>query len=408
MIGQAAYSRIAGQNKITGVEVFLQMDGKMLINAVSLKKKGDKLEIIQEQVAIESLKQLKQQFGVSNPLVLVFNGRGLLHKKITNDNQEDSSRNIYKILPNAQVGDFYLQQAEINQLEMFGSVVRKEIIDQYLQQFMEAGFLPVQVYFGPFILNSIVPLLDNPAELVKIGSYDLTVKNQLISDFEFQGEEISNRKISIAGEQLKQQAAIAFSAAFSYLFPSGLNIALTIPFVDFLKEESKQKQLFKTLGWGILLFFLGVLLINFFMFDYYNKKNGELSERYEKNKGILDYMVMMKTKIEQKNAFIEQSGLKNASRTSFYADRIAMDLPDKIKLTEINIHPLEKKIKAGEAIAFAYKTIIVRGNCKRSSDLNTWRLILNQNNWIEDVQVLNYLQGNADELGEFEIKILVK
>ena len=116
----------------------------------------------------------------------------------------------------------------------------------------------------------------------------------------------------------------------------------------------------------------------------------------------------MKLKINTKNAFIEMSGLKNASRVSFYADRIAMDLPEKIRLIELNVNPLEKKIKTGEPIVFGHNNIVVKGNSKRSSDLNNWILILKQNDWVSDILVINYQQENPLEPGVFEIKISVK
>ena len=393
-------------NKIAGIEIFTLPSGGNIFNLTVLKKKGNNFEIEKEITEIDNWDILKNELNKAVPLSLTFNGRGILHKKIDFKSEEDDQQKLHKILPNASVDDFYFQLVGVEQNTGFISVIRKEIIDDFLRLLTSEGYLPISVSLGPLILNAILPLVKFEGEQIQLGNYSIGVLDNIISDFEINNDKFSNRKLSISDEDIKQLSAISFASAFRCLFMPDLELEANIPSVVELKSDSKHQKLFKILGWTILFFFLGILLINFVLFDYYNSKNNMLTENYSKNKGLLDYIDDMKLKISKKNEFIEFSGLKNASKASFYADRIGMELTDKIRLIEININPVEKKIKPGEPIVFGHENIIVRGNCKRSSDLNTWILILKQNEWVKDILVINYQQENSSELGIFEIKII--
>ena len=71
------------------------------------------------------------------------------------------------------------------------------------------------------------------------------------------------------------------------------------------------------------------------------------------------------------------------------------------------MHPPEKKTKKDEPAIFLNKIIIVKGNCKKSTELNEWIRGIKKMDWVIEVSVLNYKQENIKDLGEFEIMITI-
>lgn len=398
---------LLGHKKIAGIEILALGSGVNNFNLTILKKKANNFEIESEIIEIDNWDSLKNELGKGVPLSLTFNGKGVLHKKIDFKIGEDDNQRLHKILPNARVDDFYIQFVTIEPHVGFISVIRREIVDDFLKLIKSSGFIPLSVSLGPLILNVILPLVKYESTPLQIGNYSISLIDDMISDFEINNQLPSTRKLSIAEEDIIQSSAIAFASAFRGLFIPDLEIEAFVPLVEELKTDGNHQKLFRILGFGFLFFFLGIMLLNFVLFDFYNSKNSFLVEKYQKNKGMLDYIDEMKLKISKKNAFIEFSGFKNPSKTSFYADRIAMDLPDRIRLNEININPVEKNIKLGESIIFEHENIIVRGKCKKSSYLNSWILALRQNDWVKDILLINYQQENSSEPGFFEIKIIL-
>lgn len=393
--------------RIAGLEINYSPAGDMLFNLTILKRRADKLEIETIFTEIETWERAKKELPVSVPIALVITGKGILHKKVALSEKDDALASLHKILPNAKSEEFYVQSNPAESNQGFVSIIRRETADSLLKSITDDGYYPIDLTLGPLVLNAVLPLMKQDYETFEIGNYSFQAYDNTITGFELKEKDPYQRKITIADEEIKQLAAISFAAAFRALFFSETAPFIDVPKVDELKEESKQKHLFKVFGWGVLVFFLTTLLVNFLLFDHYNKKANELEGRYNQNKGLLDYISEMKVKLEEKQAFIEKSGLRNHSQASFYADRIALNLSDKIRLTEININPLEKKIKAEEPVLFLQKTIIVKGNCRKSTELNDWIGVLKENKWIASVSVINYKQEKASEPGEFEIKISI-
>jgi Tfp pilus assembly protein PilN len=253
----------------------------------------------------------------------------------------------------------------------------------------------------------LIPFLHANRESIVLGEYRVEIENDLIKMFEKTETSFQNRKQIIAGEELQAASVLSFSSAFRFLFTQQTPPFIEIEQVKFHSGEHTQKELFKVLGWGVMLFFLSVLLVNFLVFDHYHTKGNNLEARYSQNKEFLDYIGQMKMKLAGKKAFVEQSGLQFSTQTSFYADRIAKDLPENIQLSEISINPLAKKIKTGEPIVFQQKNIKVKGHCVKSAYLNDWMHVLKKYEWIKDVAVINYKQDLAAEPGEFEINIQI-
>ena len=408
MFKNLKYGSILRSKKAAGVEAVFLSDGSLQLNMAVLKRTKTGLEVEAVHTGIKNIEVLQKELDSKLPVNIVINGKGIIHKKVAANEGDNDGKLLEKIFPNAQINDFYLQKTEVSGNMIFVSLIRKNTIDNFLTDFINKGYCFSGISLGPFCLNAVIPLMNLSTDKLSLGNYKLILfNNQSIEDFQDNDIYAADEKIKIGGEELKQQAAISFAAAFQYFFPPAVEESMMVPIVNGTKTELEQKKLFQVGGWSILLFFLTVLLSNFLLFDYYGKQHQQLDIAFSGSKGQLASINEIKIKVKEKQAFIEKTGLKGASKTSYYADRIAMDLPATIQLTQLFLYPSEKKIKNNESVIFLKKVIIIKGNCKKSTELNEWIRTIKKKEWVNDVAVLSYKQENVKDPGEFEIKITI-
>jgi hypothetical protein len=160
----------------------------------------------------------------------------------------------------------------------------------------------------------------------------------------------------------------------------------------------------------VLIFFFTILLINYLIFDnYWNKKN-ELMAAVTLNQGELEKLESLKRQYAEKQTFLSKAGLLEVSKTSFYADQIAIDMPEQISLTGININPMEKKTNESEEEGYFFipRTVGIKGTCNKSAYVSEWINILKKKNWLNQVILINFNQDKELGLGIFNIELKLK
>ncbi|HET6243895.1 MAG: hypothetical protein H0V01_04415 [Bacteroidetes bacterium] len=407
MFKQIKYSSILKSKNIAGVEAVFLPEGGLHFNVTILKKSKSGLNVHAALTQIIGIEELIKVVDMNFPIHIVISGKGIIHKKVVLKDGEDENKLLDKILPNAKINDFYVQRTELSGDTVFASIARKNTIDGLLDAFINKGYYFSGISFGPFCINGIIPLLNLSKDHLLLGNYKLMIFNEWIEDFQENSEQFSSKKISIAGEELNQQAILAFASAFQYFFSFQGKTSFMVPLVKESREELVQKKLFQFTGISALVVFLTILFFNFFLFNYYGDQVQQMNAAFSGKKEQLEIVNELNTKVKEKQDFLEKTGLKGSSKTSFYADRIAFDLPETIQLTHLYLHPSEKKIKKDDPFVFLKNTIVVKGNCKKSTELNEWIRTIKQMKWVNDVSVINYKQENYKEPGEFEIIITI-
>ncbi|TEB41551.1 hypothetical protein D0809_24950 [Flavobacterium circumlabens] len=88
-------------------------------------------------------------------------------------------------------------------------------------------------------------------------------------------------------------------------------------------------------------------------------------------------------------------------------NEIVKEIPSSILLTELIFNPLEKKIKAGEAVLTTDKSITVTGTTLSNDDFTHWIENIEKIKWIDKVLIAHFGKNDANET-EFSIKIRLK
>ncbi len=265
---------------------------------------------------------------------------------------------------------------------------------------------------GPFAITKMIPLMDDRIianDRLRFDKYQLQLNAGQITDINIVEAADTDERIVIGGEYIPSKLLISFAGAISY-FVGGTTGVLNSYTIDIVKEEQKEKSKFELLGWSLLVATFLVLMINYFIFDHYWNKNQEVNTLFTLNQSALQQYEVLKTEFDQKNEFLQQNGLLENSRTSFYVDELAASLPESIQWSDVNICPLKKKQNSdeSEAISFENKTLTIAGKCTRSADLNDWIKQIKKIAWVNSSSLLDYRQDNANEDGLFLINIELK
>jgi len=396
---------------VAGIECILSSDGIQEISYTVLKKEKNKLVTDSSGSKIKDIESLKSCFPVSHPVFLAVNGRGIIHRKLSYSEGENDTSLLNKVLPAANPADFYLQKMYADAGSLIVSVIRKNAADALLNDLKKQGFSVIGCSLGPFSFQSLMPLLDNAAtsrDVVVSGSKLFLGANE-IAGFEPAGEDPDVSVKLVGGEELKPGLVVPFANAVQYFISSGREVMAKIPSVAEASEEFRQKRIFNFIAGAAIAFFLVALLVNFLLFSSFSQTYEDFSTRVSANQNMIQQYEKLKTEVEQKQVFLEKTGLLEASRTSFYADRIAQELPNTIQLTRMDIFPLEKKSNTEEEnMAFLPKNILISGVCKQSIQLNLWMGVLKKMEWVNDVSIVNFSQDKSENTGSFSIELRLK
>lgn len=396
----------------TGLEIVILPDGSYDMNLVILKKNKQKLVTEKQQQSIDNFEDVAKLIDPKYPVILILNGKGIIHKKVNTVENDTPGMLLNKVLPNANPKEFFIQKTPINEVEVFVSVIRANVINDIIDQLLKNKITSFsECLLGPFVIADLLPVIGlnavNNEELI-IGNFQLKIRKQQIINLTSIEINITQNLV-IGEENVPQKLVVAFAAALSYFTGNTQGISNSEK-INLLREEFSQKQKFEFRAWVLMIATFLILMVNYFIFNHYWSKSNEMNAQLVSVESALTHYETLKVEFKQKKDFLEQNGLLENSRTSYYMDRLAQNLPLAIQWTDVAINPIKKKNANNESdvLSFENKTITVSGNCQNSNELNNWMKEIKKQNWISAVTMVNYKQENVKENGVFLIEIKIK
>jgi|GEM_PF-1315624 len=390
-----------------GIEIIFQPDNTKVYNFILLKKDKGALFIENSKEKITSIEDLKNRIPKNVPISLVLNGKGILHKTISVNEKDTEITLLQKVLPNAQIDDFYIQKIHLDD-KIIASLIRK---DQFQLAYDEILFLSTQIVFvssGPFIASTLLSLLVTDQEentIIDFLTYQLEYQNQLLVNYNLSSEKIE-KEYNFSGNKVNSSLILSFSAALSVFLPNQTDIKNNINSVEINNEEFYQKKVFKLrLGSMLAVLFL-LMIINFMLFSSFFSKKNTLSTQMSLVQNQLQQHDTLLKEVQQKKEFLSNAGLLENSRLSYYLDQMAIDLSPSITLIELNVNPIIKNVTPnGDILNSTNKLIKVKGLCTQTVVLNEWIKKLEKKKWIKNVHMVNYSQLKSSDPGEFIFEI---
>ena len=401
--------QLIGFNTVAGVELVIMEDGGFKFNVAEINLHNNLLKLNTQRTDLYSLDELKEIVSPGAPICLVVNGRGIIHKKVA---VREGVNLVQSVFPNANKDEFYVQHQNSTEASVFVSLARKNLINAILDQFRSAEFEVVSIEFGPFCLLSLAPLLNIDFSVndfrLSFANHNVHYRDRQINDYQFNPKYESNKNWNIGNNHIPESVLTAYGAAFQFIFPKTEHIVTKVAIVDKARGDWKYKKLFKVFGAISLGFFLVILLINFLLFNSFNKQNQVLHDELSIHKQQLQLLSRLENQVKQKKEFLKSSNWLKQSKASYYSDQIGSTVPKKIKLQMVTINPLQtsndirdKKFK------FDNEIIEIKGLCDESSDLNNWIKLLRELNWVEQVSIKNF-ERNRSNKSNFNLQIKAK
>lgn len=388
-----------------GVEIIYNTKDSFTVIATELISSKNGIETGRKYTNI-TIEELAKENSKKLPIYLSLNGKGIIHKKVKTHEKTTPQELLNQVLPNANLKEFYLQQSIISKSECWVSVVRKELIDGLIKQITTLNLFVIQIYLGPFILENVTTIIATNSLLTT--TQEITLENNHINHIDGLGSVAGGEEYTIDGEQVNSHELIAFSSAFSHFIPSRNIVPINCEEIANIQQEHLYKNKYTVVGFSMILFFFIITITNVFISNSIESASNELQYQITSNQQYYDELAHLKTALATKEQFIQNSGVAKAAKISFYADQIALTVPNSIQLDRLFINPLTKRINKAEDIHFTYNSIKISGVVNRSIELNNWIKELKTYEWVNDINIISFIQDNLKTPGEFEITVNIK
>lgn len=391
-------SKISKHNNALGLSIHFVSQNEYEIAYCLISIEKGQLTIA-EKNSIASLEEIPQEIK-NLALYINISGKVVLEKV---DELSEEDLIIEKAFPNSEVNNFYYQGYSNLNISI-SSLIRKEKIDELINDLKDKEFMPISVSIGLAVLDNAFEKISELNEInYTVLGKEIYLKDNNIDSY--QKNNFDSQMFYIDNNSLSEQEYLAFAAALNILNAREESISIS-NVLDKEKEDYKHKLLFDKLKIGLPLFFLILLLVNFFLFTNVLDKNNTLSQKDLLNKTTLNQLESLKTEVAKKQAFLKESNWLSQSKVSYYSDQIGLLLPKKISLNQLDIFPA-KFIKKNKTKDYEFQTdiILVDGVSNSLEELNNWKLKLQKQQWIKDIELLSYNQEASSKNISFSLKI---
>jgi hypothetical protein len=401
--------KLIGVSKAAGISIRLLPDNAVQATLCLLENKKGIVSIAKtiDDAAIDRLHEWVEQ---DVPVVIVIDGRGVLHKKLESDDAPSGSQLLAKVLPQVKASDFYVQRHTAGPLT-FASLVRVQLLNELLLRFKEQKLDVVNVYQGPFVASIVLPFI-SPAivQTLMLDKEVLEISEGNISAYHAAVAPTDIPFYKIGDEQVPPAHLLSYAAALSFLL--GIEPQQAVDGgegVAGLREDWEQKRIFKKAGVGVLAFLFLLLLINAGLFMTFSNTNHELSVFQSRGHSSLKELSQLKETVKKYKSFVAVAGWDKTTPVWYFADRLAASLTDEIYLTDLYLHPMdEAKAKEDHKTIFRYTTVSVKGMCQKPALLNEWLKNVKQLEWVQEVNKQAYHYNEREKTGFFSFEIITK
>lgn len=376
-----------------GLEVF-EVGNQIFYALLKVKKKKGELHTIFEGT-YGSMDKVSKEIQKGAMLFLTINTSKVLRKHVDVDAPTNPEQLVVQAFPNLELENFHYQSEEISSGKIV-SICKKDYLKQLLEPLNRLGIFPFQVQLGITPVFHIMDYLDQ--QMVKGSNFKLTNDGGIETT-----QEIFNEKVEINGLSIASTNLISFAQIVGYLSKTGIKGSLVDSNAG-LENDFKNQRVFNLGLRTALGIFLGILLVNFLLFSHYQKKIQSLEATYALEHVQVNNLQALEERVSLKEKkFVGIIGAAN-SKTSFFFDRIAMQIPNSVQLQQMVYQPKLKPVRESKKIELDEGGILISGAVQNKAEFVQWIDSLEQQDWIGRTEIISYeyLSKSRDK---FAIKI---
>lgn len=393
-------------NQVSGLGLELKQDGSISLNVCSISVKDNSLHIEKKVVDLNRIEDLKKHLPVKSLLALNISGKGILHRQLEKVEEIDQN-NFTKVLPNANLSDFYIQNF-ISGGQSFVSVIRQNEADRWINHLKELGNETLSLSLGPFVVEQIAAQLNIYGnELVFNGNIIQRDDQLKWTGYQFDQAVLSPFALKIENEGIHEKLIVPYAAAFQIVLADSLDAidARVDNLADIFQKKLADNK-WKVNSFLILSGLFILLLINFFLFSWLNTSNSKLTEQASKTAQSTTDVLQLTDKVQQKEDLLKTLGWEADINKSILVDQLASLLPRDIKWKEVAIDPVDiSASRLQKVIVFYNKRIRIVGTAEKIIPVNEWMARIKAKPWVKNVQMDSYTYNNELNTGQFIILI---
>ena len=395
------YYRIS---EAAGVAIAIQPDGEVHIHACKLSVNRNQLIFDKKITSLKKTEDLIKHLPAKTQVAVNISGKGVLEKQL--EKLEDvNETNFSKVLPNANISDFYVQNF-ISGDRSFISAIRKTEADKWISHLQHAGFEPLMLSLGPFPVYNVTAQLNNYADDLVFNGYAIRLNEQ--KDWlsvNYNTNNIAQYSLKIETETIDEKLLLPYAAAFQLLLNDKVDAIHTAALAAGFEQLLEEKKI-KAYAFLILLVFFVLLLINFFLFSWLNSENSHLADQLGRSAQNQVDIQGLNRQIREKEVLLNVLGWEDNINKSSLIDQVSSLLPREISWTKAEIDPVDIATSRNQkAIVFFARKMRISGNSEKIIPVNEWIARIKTRPWVKNIQLDSYTFNSELNTGQFIISI---
>lgn len=379
-----------------GLEIF-ELENHTFYSLTELKMKKNEIHVVSERV-FGTIQEVAPHIKKTDMLSIAINSSQILKKWSLPDSKLDIEQKVIQAFPNLDLHKFYFEILAVENLGMV-SIGKREYVNNLLSELETHNIVPMRISLGISDIGTTIPYF----EASNIQGSNFRIKKLDNSGYEFEPDIPSQHyNLEINGLDMSSTSLLSFSAFLGYFISSEKKSNVTT-----LNKELENNFLnyhFYNLGfkWGLGIV-LGILFLNFLCYTHY-KAQVASAESVSSSEQQISTLRKLEDEVALKEEKLNMILGTKSSRSTFYMDRIANELPVTIRLDQMEYQPLKRPVQEHKSIELKLNSIIVSGYSNDKTQFAQWTDALDQKDWIARIEILHYgyVSKTSDE---FTVKI---
>lgn len=362
--------------------------GGIDFHMLEIKRKRQELTLGAEQT-YSNIEEALASMKKGAPLFLILNTTKVITKIDKPWVKGDEEEAVHKAFPNLDFNSFYYTLVKTDENSLI-SICKRNNLDTYLENLLELKVNVVDVCLGVSVLTTITDYLPDGDIYISNGRLELKKKSiKKINPFtKVEGSMSLNYEMNDL--TLTSSSLLGFSSVLGHILKRKETHSNFEAVLLSLGSEFTHKRYFSLMFKYSLVFVLIVLFLNFLVFNHYYQEVGNIQETLAVNNVDKDRVIALSKSVKIKEERVNAILLASNSRTSFYLDHIAKNIPASILLSEVQYQPLKKTIRTQRTIEVSKNLISIAGAVNNSDDFYSWIETLEKSSWVSNVETTNY------------------
>jgi hypothetical protein len=384
------------------IEIVRKEGDANIYSLLLLQKTESSLVILEKREGIENLNDFAFLVKKKIPVILTISGLGVLFRKIDGVPSADRDQLITQILPNSNPDAFILQYNKNNSGSLFCSLIRKKIVDEICQEFIDFGLFVLDVGIGIFSIAYLITMFEEGTSKVNTQEYKLVFKGEELVDYTKMKNK-QNNIYSLGGLEIEGDYLAGFANVFRFIVLRVRTCHLAL----LINQETELKS-YKLIRKYVRLFIAAmfvILIANYILQFNLDRKISKADTELFESRELLNEHINLVMLLNKKKEAVSALGISTERFVSVIIDKMGQELPSSVYLSEIIFNPRMKKAKEGKL--FPNNTLVVTGKSSNVKDLNTWISKIEKIEKVKTVKLTDYLFEKKEELAEFNLIITI-